>query len=176
MWQFQTIDMLSGSVKDKFTRRLTASTANELRFGGYITDHSQNLLRRVRDGAVVNSWSPRRPNYDFPLQPGKAWSATATIDSERLISEHAFSFKVVRQEQVLVPAGIFDTLRVEGSTKYKSRMKKDGASGEGTSTHRYWFSPAAGHYVAYEYEETNWKGAVVLKERAEMLSFKRAGT
>ena len=73
----------------------------------------------------------------------------------RLIFELAFSFQVVRQEQVLVPAGRFDTLRVEGSTHYQARMRKDVTSGEGTSTHRYWFSPVAGHCVAYEYEQTN---------------------
>jgi hypothetical protein len=76
---------------------------------------------------------------------------------------------------VIVPAGIFDTFRVEGTNKYKARNKKDGASGEGVGTHRYWYSPAVARYVAYEFEETNWKGVVYRKDREELVSFKRNG-
>jgi hypothetical protein len=172
-WNFQLIDMISGSVTEKFTRRLTRTAADEYHFGGYITDRSLNLLRRVRDGQTTTTWSPRRPNHEFPLQPGKTWSSAGTVDNDRLTSEHAFSFRVVRQEQVIVPAGVFDTLRVEGQSKYKTKMKTNASGGEGTSTHRYWFSAAAGNIVAYEYEETNFKGVVYKKERTELLSYKR---
>jgi len=174
-WEFQYIDMLSGSVIEKFTRRLTNITADELRFGGFITDKSLGLLRRRREGKVVQTWTPKQPQYEFPLHVGKAWTAIGVTDTERLTSEHTFNFKVVRQEQILVPAGVFDTLRVEGTSKYKTKMKKDGASGEGTSTHRYWFSPVTGYFVAYEFEETNFKGVVHRKNRTELLSYKRDG-
>ena len=73
---------------------------------------------------------------------------------------------------MVVPAGIFDALRVEGSSKYKS-TKKDGSSGEGVTTHRYWFSPTTGCFVAYEYEETNWKGVLSRKTRDELVSYER---
>lgn len=174
-WTYQLIDMLSGSVKEKYTRRLTAIRGDELAFGNAITDKSLNLLRTMREGKTISNWTPRRPTYDFPLQPGKTWSGNGTIDNERLTSEHAYTFRVVRQEQVLVPAGVFDTLRVEGMSKYKSVMKKDGVSGTGTSTHRYWFSPMAGNFVAYEFEETNFKGVTSKKERIELMTYKRGG-
>ncbi len=174
-WNYQLIDMLSGSVTEKFTRRLTDVTADELRFGGYITDKSLNVLRRVRDGKIVQTWSPRRVTLEFPLQTGKTWSGTAVLDTNRLTSEHAFTFKVVRQEQVIVPAGVFDTLRVEGTTKYKSKLKKEGTSGEGINTFRYWYSPVVENNVALEFEETNWKGVISRKERLELLSFNRDG-
>jgi hypothetical protein len=173
MWEYQQIDLLSGSVTEKFTRRVTAITADETRFGGYVADRSLGLLRRTREGKVVLTWKPKHPQYDFPLQVGKAWSAVGVVDTERLTAEHNFNFKVVRQEQVLVPAGVFDTLRLEGTSKYKSTMKKDGASGQGNSTYRIWFSPVTGYFVAYEYEETNFKGIVHKKERSELLSYKR---
>ncbi len=57
-----------------------------------------------------------------------------------MTAEHAFTFRVLRQERVAVPAGVFDTLRLEGSTKYKA-TKKDGTSGEGTSIYRHWYQP-----------------------------------
>ena len=172
-WEYQVIDMISGSVTDKFTRRLTNTAADELRFGGYITDKSLNLLRRVSSGKTTSSWTPKRPYHDFPLQIGKSWSVTGVLDNDRLVSEHAFSYRVVRQEQVVVPAGLFDTLRVEGLSKYKAKMKKDGTGGEGVSTYRYWFSPLARNFVAFEYEETNWRGVVSKKERTELLSYNR---
>ncbi len=172
-WEYQYIDMLSGSVIEKFTRRLTSVTADELRFGGYVTDKALRLIRHSREGKVVLTWAPKQPHYEFPMHVGKAWSAVGVVDNERLTSEHNFNFKVLRQEQILVPAGVFDTLRVEGTSKYKTKMKKDGASGEGSSTYRYWFSPVTGYFVAFEFEETNWKGVVHKKERTELLSYKR---
>lgn len=175
VWDYQFIDMLSGSVTAKFTRRLTAVTADELRFGGYVTDKSLNVLRRVQDGKVIQTWSPKRVNHEFPLQVGKSWSGKGVVDTDRLTSEHAFTFRVLRQEQIIVPAGVFDTLRIEGTTKYKAKLKKDGSSGEGTNTFRFWISPVVENVVALEFEETNWKGVISKKERLELLSYNRDG-
>jgi Caspase domain len=172
-WTYQVIDMLSGSVTKTFTRTLKSSTADEWRFGSYVTDKSWNLLRDVRDSDKTPvTWTPRRPTFDFPLYAGKTWKAVSTSESDSSTTEHAFTFRVLRQERVAVPAGVFETLRLEGSTKYKSTSKKSGSSGEGTSTYRYWYSPVAGTLVAYEYEETNWKGVLYLKVRNELVSYK----
>ena len=175
-WSYQVVDMLSGSVTGKFAPTLRAITANEWQFGGRITDKSWNLLRDSRDGKLLIRWTPRRPQYEFPLQVGKTWSASAHAERDDRTNEHSYTYKVIRQERVIVPAGVFDTLRVEGSSKYKTTMKKDGSGGEGVGTHRYWFSPIVGFIVAYEYEETNWKNVVNKKERTELLSYKRHGT
>jgi len=175
-WTHQVIDLLSGSVKSRYTLTLTSETAKEWRFGNFVTDRTWNLLHtpRTRTTEKWEKWTPRRPQYDFPLQPGKTWTESAQKDSDASLSQVTFTFKVIRQERVIVPAGIFDTLRVEGTSKYRSTRKKDGTSGEGVGTHRYWFSPAVGRFVAYEYEETNWKGVVYKKERDELVSYRRA--
>jgi hypothetical protein len=175
-WTYQAIDLLSGSVTANYTITLTAATQDSWRFGsGYITDKSLNLLQEAKDGKLVQKWTPKRPNYEFPMEVGKTWTAAAMRDSPDREAEHTYTFKVIRQERVIVPAGVFDTLRVEGSNKYKARKKKDGSSGEGVGVHRYWFSPAVGRPVAYEYEETNWKGVVHSKERQELVSYKLGG-
>lgn len=175
-WTHQVIDLLSGSLKSQYTLTLTSETAKEWRFGNTVTDKRWNLLHTPRKGQTEKweKWVPRRPQYDFPLQPGKTWTESAQKDSDVSLSEVTFTFKVIRQERVIVPAGIFDTLRVEGTSKYRSTRKKDGTSGEGVGTHRYWFSPAVGRFVAYEYEETNWKGVVYRKERDELVSYRHA--
>jgi hypothetical protein len=175
-WTHQVIDLLSGSLKSQYTLTLTSETAKEWRFGNVVTDKRWNLLHTPRRGQTEKweKWVPRRPQYDFPLQPGKTWTESAQKDSDVGLSEVTFTFKVIRQERVIVPAGIFDTLRVEGTSKYRSTRKKDGTSGEGVGTHRYWFSPAVGRFVAYEYEETNWKGVVYKKERDELVSYRHA--
>jgi hypothetical protein len=175
-WRYQVIDMLSGSVTRTFTRTLTSSTADEWHFGDYVTDKSWNLLRDTKDSDKTPfTWTPRRPTFDFPLYVGKTWNAVSVYASDTVTAEHAFMFRVLRQERVAVPAGVFDTLRLEGTTKYKA-TKKDGSSGEGTSTYRYWYSPVTGTLVAYEYEETNWKGVLYLKLRNELVSYKRLST
>jgi hypothetical protein len=174
-WTYQVVDLLSGSVTRKFTTTLNAVTENTWRFGtGFVTDKSWNLLSETRKDKR-DKWTPKRPNFDFPMELGKTWTATAVRDGLDREVQHTFTFKVVRQERVIVPAGIFDTFRVEGTNKYKARNKKDGASGEGVGVHRYWYSPAVARYVAYEFEETNWKGVVYRKDREELVSFKRNG-
>jgi caspase domain-containing protein len=173
-WTHQVIDLLSGSVKNRYTVTLTSETAKEWRFGSYVSDKAWNLLHRDGQAETWERWTPKRPLYDFPLQPGKTWTVSAEKDSATYRVQLSFAFKVIRQERVIVPAGIFDTLRIEGTSKGQSTRKKDGASGEITGTHRYWFSPAAGRFVAYEYEETNWKGVVHKKERDELVSYRRA--
>ena len=173
-WTYQLIDLLNGSVTGRNTLTLTEITRDTWRFGtGYVTDKSWNMLHDTRDGKLVEKWTPRRPNYSFPLEVGKTWTATAVRDAPDRVTEQTYTFKVIRQERVIVPAGVFDTLRVEGSNKYKAKKKKDGSSGEGVGVHRYWYSPEVARAVAYEYEETNWKGVVSRKDRYELIAYKR---
>src|SRR5215470_15807860 len=81
-WTYQTIDLLSGSVTGKSTLTLTAVTPDNWRFGsGYFTDKSWNLLRDTRDGKPVETWTPRRPTYSFPMEVGKTWTASALRDA-----------------------------------------------------------------------------------------------
>ncbi len=175
-WTYQAIDLLSGSVTGKNTMTLTAVTADTWRFGDdYVTDKSWNLLRETKDGKLVQKWTPKRPTYEFPMEIGKTWTATAVRDAPDRVVEQSYTFKVIRQERVIVPAGVFDTFRVEGSNKYKTKKKKDGATGEGVGVHRYWYSPEVARVVAYEYEETNWKGVVYRKDRYELVAYKRGG-
>ena len=173
-WTYQSIDLLSGSVTGRNTMTLTQITPDTWRFGGYVTDKSWNLLREEKDGKLVQKWTPKRPNYEFPMEVGKTWTAAARVDRPDRTVEQTYTFKVIRQERVIVPAGVFDTLRVEGSNKYKA-TKKDGSSGEGVAVHRYWYSPDVARVVAYEYEETNWKGVVHKKDRFELVAYKRGG-
>jgi hypothetical protein len=172
-WTYQVIDLLSGSVTRTYTVALSEIRPDSWRFGtGYVTDKSWNVLREMIDGKPIR-WTPKRPNYEFPMEIGKTWTAETVRDAPDRESEQTYTFRVVRQERVIVPAGIFDTFRVEGTSKYKSRIKKDGRSGEGGGVHRYWYSPTVARFVAYEYEQTNWKGVVDMKERTELISHKR---
>ncbi|MBL8483338.1 MAG: caspase family protein [Rhodocyclaceae bacterium] len=173
-YRAQLIDLFSGSVVKTYTKRVVAADRHGWRFAdGSEYDRSFNLLRETQDGKPTVEWQPARPNYAFPLTPGKAWRAAGVRTWEEGRSEVTVDFKAVRQERVLVPAGIFDTLRVEGTGGYKSTV--GGASGSGTVTHRYWIAADSGLAVAYEYEETNWKGKLAKKQRTELLSFKPAG-
>ena len=174
-WTYQRIDLLSGSMTRKYTVSLSEIGPNTWRFGtNYVTDKSWNVLRETADGKPV-TWTPKRPNYDFPLEIGKTWTAVAVRDAPDREAVHTYTFRVVRQERVIVPAGIFDTFRIEGTNRYKARKKQDGSTGEGGGVHRYWYSPTVARFVAYEYEETNWKGVVHKKDRIELVSHKRGG-
>jgi hypothetical protein len=172
-WTYQVIDLLSGSVTRTYTLTLSEITADSWRFGtGLVTDQSWNTLLETRDGKPVK-WSPKRPTYDFPLEIGKTWSAAASIDWPDRKSEHAYALRVVRQERVVVPAGVFDTFRIEGTNKYRTTRNKERTIAEGVGVHRYWYSPAVARFVAYEVDESNAKGVLLKKERVELMAHKR---
>jgi hypothetical protein len=172
-WKTQTIDLLNGSVIEENTLTLADGTAGEWRFERLVTDTSWNAIREMSGARVMRKWVPSRSRFRFPMQVGNAWSATYTMEDDDYTIFFIVDFKVIRQERIVVPAGVFDCLRVEGTQKYKSTRKRDGSNGEGTNVHRYWFSPEAGWIAAYESEVTNWKGVVSRKTREELISYKR---
>jgi hypothetical protein len=69
------------------------------------------------DGAELQRFDPHSLGLQFPLAVGKAWQGRSQrFDEGRLVGTYEGTYKVAGVETVLVPAGTFQTFRVEGQT------------------------------------------------------------
>lgn len=74
-----------------------------------------NWLRRPAPNLHTFSYSPAYPAYAFPLAPGKSWNARvmATDPATGQRFPVTIQAKVLGWERIRVPAGEFDTLKVQ---------------------------------------------------------------
>jgi hypothetical protein len=102
------------------------------------SDQFDLLSREMVPGEAV-TYSPAFPQFRFPMAPGESWSETI-IQSQPEWELHAsiqVQVTVEAEESVRVPAGTFDTLRLQG--RY--------ATPNATVITHFWYAPAAGRAV-----------------------------
>jgi hypothetical protein len=82
----------------------------------------------------------------------------------------AATIRVVGLERVSVPAGSFDTFKVEVSGRYRQK-RDDGRRGSGTFKNVYWYSPEVKREVLREQESSKWDGAIELRRRFVLVDY-----
>lgn len=157
-------DILTGIVEREFTTRITRVEYDEDRVeyndGGSISDLMGNSLKI---GGVT---------FDVPVQSvpaeiqvGRKWTA-AFRRTERGVSSNAFyDYQIVRRETITVPAGTFDTFRIEGigwNTTFSNRVES-----------RLWIVPGLISAVRLESTARNKFGQLFRTERVELVSLKQ---
>lgn len=179
-WTYQFIDMFSGNKVATFLRKVQKIEGGRVYLVDAkgttrsITDTELNALQQFKpDGSVDRKYSKPLQYHKLPLQIGDKWTAEFAIERPQGVASRVTTeLKALRQERVATPAGVFNTVRVEGASKYRS-VDKSGKSGEGMSTVRFWLSPVVGNFVVFEFEQTDWTGKLNRKERTELLSYRR---
>lgn len=180
-WTHQRIDLFSGNVDATIPRTVQGIEAEKVHFVDAkgvtraITDLNLNLLALFKpDGSVDQEYSVARPYHKLPLKPGDKWKGEYAIKrANGSIANVSVELRALRQERVSTPAGVFNTLRVDGNSKHQS-VDSNGNNGSGGATLRYWLSPVVGNYVAFEYDEINAAGKRTRNERTELVSYRRA--
>jgi hypothetical protein len=102
------------------------------------SDQFDLVSREMVPGEAV-TYSPAFPQFRFPMAPGERWSETI-IQSQPEWELHAsieVQVTVEAEESVQVPAGTFNTLRLQG--RY--------ATPNATVITHFWYAPAAGRAV-----------------------------
>ena len=124
----------------------------------------------VRDGPA--QYSPFFPKFFFPIEVGKSVKRDSVMENKAAGSRYTFSTTSTwtGAEQITVPAGTFDTYKIEILTKYHATTK-DG-SGSGTMKQVIWYSPKVKQGVKSEYETTSWAGKLHDRNRTELVEFK----
>ena len=180
-WTHQRIDLFSGNTDASIPRtvqRIEAGKVHLVDAKGVvrtITDSSLNLFTLLKpDGSVDQEYSIARQYHKLPLKPGDKWKIEYAIKrANGSTANVSVELRALRQERVSTPAGVFNTLRVDGDSKHQS-VDSSGKKGSGSGTLRYWLSPVVGNAVAFEYDEINAEGKRTRYERTELVSYQRA--
>jgi hypothetical protein len=122
-WRYSVHDGFTKLPRGTVTYRVSAIKGDtvtvEVRSNGLesteIYARDGNWLRHPAPNLHMFTYSPAFPAFAFPLAPGKTWNArvTATDPATGQRFPVTIQAKVVGWERIRVPAGEFDTLKVQ---------------------------------------------------------------
>jgi uncharacterized caspase-like protein len=171
-YEYNVTDLTTRQLVRVARPRITQITGQEVIFnkGGMVTDLLGNLVRQGNRRFSPNQIQPG----EFAV--GRRWSTRYTVTNEQG-REHVteMSLRIVRRERITVPAGTFDTFRVEAD------VSTNALTGNSVSEVKFWYAPdKLRRFVARE--ETRVAvgdvrrrgGRVLLAERMELVSFQQA--
>ena len=127
----------SGTITSEVVREDTFEGAPSYvrRTGKNETFYTKDILSELAtmsSGRLASKYSPPYQVFSWPLEVGKEWRNTYTIENVEKKSSQNFDFRMVASgvEQITVPAGSFEALKIEVY----------GVSG-GNLLMEYWYSP-----------------------------------
>lgn len=101
-----------------------------------------------RDQPVDYEFAPAYPAYQFPLEPGKAWSVRVNAVNQATGENHSVRIDatVIGNERIRVPAGEFDTIKIK-RTVYAGDAEVYRRLTETTISELEWYAPSLGRAV-----------------------------
>lgn len=95
-------------------------------------------------------WKPELPDLSFPLIVGKTWERDVEWTTpEGAVAAVRVKRRVAAFESVTVPAGTFDSVRIEGEASYAWQNRPSWSTTSDSSI--LWYAPAARNVVKREY-------------------------
>ena len=117
-------------------------------------------------------FEPRAARLVWPMTLGAEAKAEYRVNGSKEYPEWAVegTIRVVGLERVTVPAGTFDTFKVEVAGRYR-QTKFNGRRGTGTFRNLYWYSPEVKREVLREMETTKWDGVIESRGRYILIDY-----
>jgi Caspase domain len=168
-WMYRRIDVSTGE-SGSWRSEVAAVEGQEVRtVKGDRYDREWALLFNVSDG---HTYEPRAPRLVWPMAPGAEAKAQYRIQGSKDYPEWTVdaTIRVVGLERVSVPAGSFDTFKVEVSGRYRQK-RANGRQGSGTFKYVYWYSPEVKREVLRETESSKWDGAIESRGRYVLVDY-----
>lgn len=171
---YQPGDLFTYRVVDGFTRaskplsmQVTAIDLDadrvEYNNGEYVSDTMGNTVATPRGG-----FSTPRQFYPAELFVGKKWHTMFKQSRPGgLVYTYRYDMKVVGRETIVVPAGTFDTFRIEArgfNMQLGARLERN-----------IWVAPGVSGDIAHEILVRLRNGAIEQNDRQELVSFRQAG-
>lgn len=147
--------------KDRFATRVMTSTAPEPRTN-YFTREWQPC-RAMRNGDQTVCTGP----FKFPMQLGNKH----TYEKLPWTNGNGYSTatcEVKADEKVSVPAGVFDTVRIECAGFWNAVF---GSTFRGPLTEVFWYAPTIGRQVKSQYIDYQGSGPIHNKTQTELIEF-----
>jgi len=168
-WVYQRIDGVTGETKP--SRYEIGSVENgEIRtVKGDRFDREWSILF---DKGENFTFEPKGQRLVWPMTPGAEAKVAYRIVGSKVYPEWSVegTVRVVGLERVTVPAGSFDTFKVELAGRYKQK-KENGNRGGGAFKTVYWYSPEVKREVLREQESSRWDGVISLRMRYVLVDY-----
>jgi hypothetical protein len=170
-WTYRVLDGWSGVEQSQSTRTFLEKNGDRLKFSRTNdpsdADSFENLdlnpCRSLKNSTDVTCAGP----FSFPLTVGQKIIYENQVFSNKL--GHAAGTCIVKViEKVTVPAGIFDTFRIDCDEQWIRKLE---GSGGGTTKYTLWYSPIVKRSVKSHVELT-WNSKLQNKQINELVSFK----
>ena len=163
---YRVLDVFTKALVETFTHTVTDITDSEIIFdSGLVT----NLLGNKIRGRGGRRWTD---NQGIPLEysVGKKWSTRYNVILKNgRAGRIEMDLRIVAKEPITVPAGTFDTFRIEG------RGWTYGLGGRNEAIeHNYWRAPAIVRRPIVHEEIRSVGSKIVRSERNELVSFKQS--
>lgn len=144
--------------------------------GAWTFTRDWNPVERKAGDVVANSLKPYWPFLQFPLEVGKSWETAfeneVTVPSGLRHAKWQWKARVVAAEAVTVPAGTFQTLKVEANGTFASREGLRSWTGSHKDT--VWYAPDVKRVVKRDFEQSAPANNFQEHHVVELLSFKLA--
>jgi hypothetical protein len=155
---------------DKLVLQLTNKTTNTV--STLNTDLDLNVCRPMSDSTAVACMGP----YKFPMLIGQK------VSYDKYPNEDGSGFiqgdcRVVGTEKITVPAGSFDTYKINCRGFWTNKFgrlvnKAFGNTAEGNFYELIWYAPSAKRFVKSFYEKRHSGGTLAYQETHELMVFK----
>jgi Caspase domain len=118
------------------------------------------------------TYEPRARRLVWPMTLGGQAPLAYRVRGSKEYPEWAVegTARVIGLERVIVPAGAFDTFKIEVSGRY-TQTRENGRKGAGTFRHFYWYSPEVKREVLREMEITKWDGTIESRGRYVLMDY-----
>ncbi len=178
-WRYQVVDKFKKEVVRNWSRKVDAVNSDgSLKLNGGTVDWaSDGSTKAARgDGGFLREYSPAMPSQPSSLkigfsEPVKLTLAYRNADGVSGTEELEGTITVLAKETIKVPAGEFETLKIELSVTTNGKNSSSGTGYYQRTKQAAWYVPALRNYVALEVEVRNRTGQLLTFERNELTSF-----
>jgi uncharacterized caspase-like protein len=166
-YTYRVLDLYTKNVEREFTNTITAVTDSEVVYnnGRFVTDLLGNP-RRMADGRRLSA----NQNYPAEFAVGKRWTSRFIVTNPKGQFDTQIDFRIAARERIRVPAGEFDTFRVEGSGTAAGSFMPFPLH----VTVRHWFAPERCRLAIAREELRQAPRRVVASERYELVAFSQS--
>ncbi len=182
-WRYQTVDKFKQEVVNNWTRkvdRINADNTLSLNDGNVDWSPKGDVIAIRGANGFLREYSPMLKLIPDQWQAGYSEDANTKrtwrdVGGENGIDDRKATLKVIGQERVKVPAGEFDTWKIEMAGYMTGKNFTRNSSYNVRFKEVFWYVPALRGYVATEYEQRTSSGALDFFTRHELTSYSVRG-
>jgi uncharacterized caspase-like protein len=145
-------------------------TEIRLRSGGgnlNVYDRDGNPVRTQYKSGELSAWAPFIPRFNYPMEPGKAWTQKFVSKRPNLEIENDATVTVVGWENITVQAGTFNALKISYVSWYRRRDNNF----TGRTAVNFWYVPEIKRWVKLDVLERGNNGVIYTDSTEELLSY-----